>query len=423
MQKRASPTSPLGFDGSGSNITLDEQMDRFLGKKVIAQVLDAGFNLDFIDADSIDHLGIPYKVLILPNIDRLPVTTYEKIVAFAQKGGVVIATQHTPATGPGLLHGAEDSKKLKQMSEALFKGGAGHFVSKDEELGAELARDAAPDMKLTPATPEIGFIHRKLKDGNLYFVANTSNATRHVRAQFRDAGQYAEMWDAMTGKMAGVADANNIDLDLEAYGSRLVYFSDVLSNAPLPQARRESVKQDLSTDWKLRFGNSGAVSSINALASWTDNERTRYFSGTASYEKTFELAAERFHQGTELILDFGDGTPTPLPSPPGQHNMKAYIDAPVREAAQVYLNGNLAGVVWHPPYRIDVTTLLHPGSNDLKIVVGNTAINEMAGKPLPDYRLLWDRYGKLFEPQGMEDVKPVPSGLLGPVRLVVSEIE
>jgi hypothetical protein len=103
--------------------------------------------------------------------------------------------------------------------------------------------------------------------------------------------------------------------------------------------------------------------------------------------------------------------------------MKAYIDAPVREAAQVYLNGNLAGVVWHPPYRIDVTTLLHPGSNDLKIVVGNTAINEMAGKPLPDYRLLWDRYGKLFEPQGMEDVKPVPSGLLGPVRLVVSEIE
>jgi len=44
--------------------------------------LDAGFNVDFIDADAIDNIGIPYRVLILPNMDRLPVATYERVIAF-----------------------------------------------------------------------------------------------------------------------------------------------------------------------------------------------------------------------------------------------------------------------------------------------------------------------------------------------------
>jgi hypothetical protein len=74
--------------------------------------------------------------------------------------------------------------------------------------------------------------------------------------------------------------------------------------------------------------------------------------------------------------------------------------------------------VWRPPYRLDVTEYLHAGSNELRVVVGNTAINELAGQPLPDYRLLWNRYGKLFEPQGMENLHPLPSGILGPVTLM-----
>ena len=54
------------------------------------------------------------------------------------------------------------------------------------------------------------------------------------------------------------------------------------------------------------------------------------------------------------------------------------------------------------------------GNNNLRIVVGNTAINAMAGQPSPDYRLLWDRYGMLFVPQDMQNLEPVPSGILGP---------
>lgn len=62
--------------------------------------------------------------------------------------------------------------------------------------------------------------------------------------------------------------------------------------------------------------------------------------------------------------------------------------------------------------------MLHAGQNQLRIVVGNLAINEMAGRALPDYRLLNLRYGKRFQSQDLENLCPLPSGILGPVSLV-----
>jgi len=423
FQRMASPTSPLGFNESGSNATIDEQLDYFLGKKVIAQVLDAGFNLDFIDADTIDSVGIPYRALILPNVDRLPVATYEKILAFAQHGGIVIATRRTPATAPGLMHAEQESARLKELSQALFNGNipTAHFVADETALGAELGKDTPPDLKLSPATPEVGFIHRKLPGGDLYFVANTANETKHVRAQFRSGTRHAEIWDAFTGEIAGLPDSTKIELDLEAYGSRLIFFSDAATAATVQPPRHEAAKADLSKEWKVMFGDTGLSRDMDHLASWSDDAATKYYSGLATYQKNFEFSRDGAQQGAKFLLDFGAGTRKPLPSPPGEHNMWAYLDAPVRDAAQVYVNGKLVGVVWRPPYQIDVTAQLHPGSNELRIVVGNTAINGMAGKPLPDYRLLWDRYGRLFEPQDMKDLQPLPSGILGPVTLLESD--
>jgi hypothetical protein len=98
--------------------------------------------------------------------------------------------------------------------------------------------------------------------------------------------------------------------------------------------------------------------------------------------------------------------------------MQAWLDAPVREAAVVYVNENRAGSVWCPPYSLDITRFLKKGQNSIKIVVGNLAVNYMAGHFLPDYRLLNLRYGIRFEAQDMDKVKIVPSGLLGPIRLV-----
>jgi len=67
----------------------------------------------------------------------------------------------------------------------------------------------------------------------------------------------------------------------------------------------------------------------------------------------------------------------------------------------------------HPPFRVDLTPFLKPGKNKIRIVVGNTAITSLPEQTLPNYRLLYARYGKLFEPQGMQDLQPLPSGILG----------
>jgi hypothetical protein len=423
FEKRQSPISAGGFDETGSNVSVDEQMSTLLGKQVIAQILDAGFNLDFIDADAIDSVGIPYKVLVLPNVDRLPVATYEKILAFAQKGGIVIATDRMPATAPGLMHAAEESKRIREISQAVFHGDVrtGHLVMDESQLGAELGKDAKPDMTLTPAMPAIGFIHRKLAGGDLYFVVNTSNEEKHTRAHFRDSAQHAEMWDALTGGIEGLPNPSDIALNLAPYESRLIFFSDRITPAKSATASHDSVAADLSRDWKVTFGETGIVGNMDRLVSWTDNAKAQFFSGQATYEKTFDLAPGQITPAAKLFLDLGSPTPEPIPSPPpSRPNMRAYLNAPVRDVAEVFVNGQRAGVVWDPPYRVDLTALLHSGPNNLRIVVGNTAINELAGQALPDYRLLWARYGMRFVPQDMKDLHPLPSGLLGPVMLVRS---
>ena len=70
----------------------------------------------------------------------------------------------------------------------------------------------------------------------------------------------------------------------------------------------------------------------------------------------------------------------------------------VREPVVVYVNGKRAGSVWCPPYELEITPWLHNGGNMFHVVVGNLALNSMAGKSPPDYRLLNIHYGKRFDP-------------------------
>jgi len=74
--------------------------------------------------------------------------------------------------------------------------------------------------------------------------------------------------------------------------------------------------------------------------------------------------------------------------------------------------------VWCPPYEVAVGNLLRAGENQVRIMVANLAINDMAKGPLPDYKGLSAKYGERFQPQDMGNLRPLPSGILGPVRLL-----
>jgi hypothetical protein len=411
-----------GFNTAGSDFSMDESLDRnSLVSRLIPQVLDSGFNVDFIDADAIDSVGIPYTVLILPGIERLPLATYRKIEEYAGRGGIVIAAHRLPSTAPGFLEGEADGRSIRELSEQLFRANdaAGHFIADETQIGPALARYLAPDVIFSPRAPRIGFIHRKLDTGDLYFIANTSNQTQHATATFRSSAKAAEWWDPFSGAVSAVENVRVIDLDLQPYESRLILFADsaVQPEKRNPIRRSPSKTIDLTTDWKIAFGGTNRTIEMAKLHSWSDDPDFKYYSGRVSYEKTFDLSAGDLNSGTNGVLDFGVGTPVAEPNPLPQFSMKAYFEGPIREAAEIYINGERAGVVWRPPYTIDVTRFLKVGENGLRIVVGNTAINSLAGQALPTYRLLNERYGERFTPQDMKNLQPLPSGILGELKL------
>jgi hypothetical protein len=414
--------SEAGQKGSNKHeegVSIDESMPKLLGPQVIPQILDAGFNLDFIDADAIDALGISYPVLILPAVERLPVATYKKIEQYAIRGGIVIATRHLPSSAPGFLNAASEAEDIRQISQRLFSGkeAAGHFVADESQLGSVLAALTKPDVVFSPRTPKIGFIHRHLRFGDLYFIANTSNRAHTVQARFRQNGSYAELWDPFTGQASRLNNASPIELPFQPYESRLIFFTNADELLPpwSPPSPNSGQSIDLSAAWKVTFDASKQVIQMPRLHSWSDEEQFKYYSGEVTYEKTFELPD--LDAGSKAVLDFGEGTPVPVPDPLPGFNMRAYLESPVREAADVYVNDQHAGVVWHPPYSIDMKPFLKPGTNHLRVVVGNTAINQLAGQSLPDYRLLNDRYGQRFVPQGMDHLEALPSGIVSGLYL------
>ena len=417
--RSSSGATKSALNPPGVDVSIDDSMPDLLGKNLIPQILDSGFNLDFIDADAIDTVGIHYPVLVLPNIDRLPVATYRKIEDYAKNGGIVIATKRLPSTAPGLPHAAEDGREIRDISQRLFRSekALAHYVEDVNRLGKEIAARFKPDVVFSPRSPELGFIRRKLPNGNLYFIANTANHPVSVSAIFRETGKYKELWDPFTGRIAQLPNSNAVNLSLQPYESRLIYITDVASSAPnTARAGRELKVIDLDFDWTATFNRSRQTVHLAKLHSWSDDEPFQYYSGEVTYEKTIDLPSDALSK-TSVTLDFGQGTPIPIPDPLPEFNMQAYLDSPVREAAEVFVNGQRAGVVWHPPYTLDITALAKSGKNELRIVVGNTAINGLAGQTFPDYRLLNARYGERFVPQGMDHLKPLPSGLVGGLRL------
>ncbi len=425
----AASVSTAGTNGDDArNVSIDEWMAANLPPQLIPRILDAGYNFDFVDPDTIDKAGIPYPILILPRVQRLPSKTMKRIADYASHGGIVIATGVTPSLAPGLLNASQETADIRQTAQQLFQGAspAGHLIKDESELPDLLHRYLKPDLTLSPAAPEIGFIHRKLTHGDIYFVANTGNRPREVKASFRAAASHGEYWDPFTGEASAVENPSEIHLMLEPYESRVIFFSDSARSKNVADAVRE------------RASTTATYGPIEELASqegrvWSELPRwracirgvktkpLRYYSGSVTYYNSFLIPTSELHQGRRLLLDFGEGTPVNLPSPLPGFNMRAYLDSPVREAAEVFVNGEDAGFVWHPPFRLDITRFLKAGDNQLRITVANTAINSLAGQSLPDYRLLRAKYGNLFTPQDMQDLQPLPSGLLSAPKLLVAD--
>ena len=382
--------------------SVNQAMDGLIGDTVIPQILDAGYDFDFIDDGFIAKDGLPYKILILPGVERMPLATLEKILDFTKKGGTVIATRRVPSLAPGLQEAA-DTPKIKTLASAF------PVLTDETQLGATMHKALAADVA---GAPEIGFVHRSLPFAEVYFVVNTTNHQVRHEAEFRVHGLQGQWWDPRTGKISN-AGGSRLDLDLAPYESRVLVFSKETVNAPPLPTGPETQVMDLSTGWKVTFAGSPSEE-MQKLVSWTDLPGRNFYSGRATYEKqiTLDTVPDR------LYLNFGEGTPVASEGRRPANGMRAMMESPVREAAEVSVNGKRAGSVWCAPYEVDVSGMLHKGANTITVVVANLAINNMAKGPLPNYKDLNAKYGERFQPQDMNGVLPQASGLLGGVRLV-----
>jgi hypothetical protein len=383
--------------------------------KLTEQILDAGQNLDYVDAESVLALGLKHPVLVMPHVTRLSPQVLAKLQDYVRGGGRIIAVGSKPSLAPGLQDAQQVSSQVAAASKALFASKNVQLVADDAAVGAALKAALAPDMALSGNQSDVGFVRRKLQDADIYFIANTSNHPVKANARFGTKRKVATWLDPDSGKLTRAS--NTPELDLAPYESRVLVFSDAQlpGTAEAPKLAAPAVLADLSQDWTLSFPGAQAQP-LKQLRSWTDDPATRYFSGQAVYAKDVTLDAGQL-KGQRLVLDFGQGTPL-ASTPKVPAGMRAMLESPVREAAQVWVNGKRAGAVWRPPYTVDVTPYLAAGSNRIEVRVANLGLNVRAGQALPDYRLLNVRYGERFKPQDTDLVKPMPSGMLGPVRLM-----
>jgi alpha-L-rhamnosidase len=288
----------------------------------------------------------------------------------------------------------------------------------------------------TPLENPPVWIHRHTQDADIYFVANQADTPAHIDVRFRVSGKDVQIWRPMDGVIAEAGYTQRADVELRT-GNREPDLQPALYTAekgftivPLNLAERESVfvifrnpastterNEPLPVDrklatvsgpWALSFpANWGALASVQMpkLTSWTDSSDpgVKYFSGTATYSKTVQVPASWLHPGRHIWLDLGR----------------------VRDIAEVKVNGKPAGLVWAPPYRVDVTSELKPGTNSLEIAVTNEWTNRQLGDRLgpPDKRVLASTGagpgGGLFGPASQT---PPDSGLIGDVSFIAVEL-
>jgi hypothetical protein len=201
---------------------------------------------------------------------------------------------------------------------------------------------------------------------------------------------------------------NTVSLDLAERESVFVVLRNAAAtHAPAPAPKSESVLATIQGPWTLSFPpNWGAPASVQMphLSSWTasSDPGVKYFSGTADYVKDVRALAAWFHPGQRVFLVLEE----------------------VRDIAEVSVNGKPVGMVWAPPYRVDVTSALKPGLNKVEIKVTNEWTNRIVGDRLlpPEKRILSQagpapRGGGAF----IGPKEPAESGLIGSVKLVAEQ--
>jgi hypothetical protein len=380
----------------------------------------AGYNFDYINADGLIHelgitngnittkSGMSYRLLVLDKYSRhMSLPVLRALHKLVEQGAVVVGEK---AVGTPSL--ADNETEFKKLNDELFGAGTGvQTLGKGRVYAGQNAETALKTLNIAPDFDfansangqPIPFVHRKLADGDLYFLDNRGDNESTVDASFRISGKTPELWYSETGKITPASftvagGRTTVPLHFEPWGTVFVVFRKPTKETShiVPKANETSVAT-VDGPWTVAFQpGRGAPESItlNKLVSWNESSEkgVKYFSGTGTYTKTIQATPDWFKKGATLWIDLGD----------------------VKNLATVTVNGKELGTVWHSPYRVDATAALKPGVNEVSVKVVNAWVNRLIGDLQPDATTkytfsAWKAY--------KTDSPLLASGLIGPVTI------
>lgn len=398
----------------------DEASDRYLVE------VPNGIGFDFINAETLAKAtsvsgnalttagGMRYRLLFLgPDTSALTLHTLKRLEVLVRQGVIVVGRRPRKMLG---LEGSEAefsaiADRLWSKEGAVRIVGKGKVYSTNTIAQALEAEKIATDVSFSGASAtNILQLHRRTSDGrDIYFLTNRKPHPERLQVTFRTSGRRPELWDANTGNVTPLSyrtvnGRTTVPMTLAAQDSAFVVFDNPIHVATeTVRPPRITPLETIEGPWALRFPpDLGAPAEITmpTLASWSTNASpgVRYFSGTASYERTLDLPVNWKRAGRRFFIDLGE----------------------VHEVAQLLVNGRDLGILWKAPYRADVTDALRPGENQIEIRVTNLWPNRIIGdlQPGVEKKVSWIEYSPLFARQQWKAGSPLlSSGLLGPVRL------
>jgi len=400
--------------------------------------------------------GMSYRVLVLPDVETMTPALLGRLRKLVEAGAVVVGP--CPRKSPSLSDYPNCDAQVQRLATDLWASPTASGPSEGRAVGkgkvvesnrramlSDATRDPVP--LLRPAWGSVGeqgtvvtypplygdyeqvagllarmnvppdfesdgpvrYTHRRDGETDLYFVANGGNASVQTRCQFRVTGRVPQIWDPVSGDIRSQAAYEEKDgrtrltLSLEARGSVFVVFQRAPSVAA-KKGKSPSAGQviaEVSGPWEVRFQpGRGAPKSLtfDTLLDWSKHpdNGVRYFSGEATYTARLRIPDERLGSGRRIRLDLGR----------------------VEVMARVSLNGRNLGVLWTPPFRVDVTDAARGGDNTLEITVANLWPNRLIGDQLlPEGdRVAWTTWNPF-----RGDSPLLESGLLGPVILAAGD--
>ncbi|MBA4850163.1 glycosyl hydrolase [Emticicia sp. BO119] len=360
--------------------------------------IPAGFEFDYVNSSAlinaiqakngqlVANSGNTYKVLMLDESTKaMTLTVLKKIKALVDSGAKVIGEK--PEKSPSLSDNDSEFKKL-----------ANEIWSKPNITTFDKV-NLKPDVIISGAKNKILYRHRQSADQDIYWLDNRSSESTNAEISFRISGKIPELWNPQTGKTERVSykivnGRTIIPLKFESWDAYFIIFKgSSAAKSYTKAATSDKLIKEIAGTWKVNFN--GKTADFAKLSSWSENTDTdiKYFSGTVTYENTFNLSS--VDKSGKYIIDLGD----------------------VKNIAEVIVNGKNVGTAWKKPFKLDISEAVKAGENSIQINVTNLWVNRLIGDAQPDAK----KTTFTTMPFYRKDAKLLPSGLLTPVNLYLNK--